>query len=1471
MVCSMDSHERTRSIKIGPSTLIVAGSCGLHPLKGDPQAIKISEHVSRRIPLLLNLVLTCFPAATRRRSLAPHLRVLMGPWWVSQFDPSREVAEAARASFHAAFPAQKKQVEALAFCQGEMFEYLDETLGVTPQTADKGVAPEEAADWVERQLSASLLAMATLLQVLGGGEGGGSEDNKAPHGKEGSMSAQGGGVAKGGSVSGQGGRAGDASAEGGELEASAVRCTKAVELAGQVSVRHRFFSPCVRHPSLVVRGAAYQMLRALCESAPACVAENLTAVAPLVLGSLAEREPGVHRAMWDMLLSFARRFPQGWGAVNARKAVLPGLWALLKHAAYGSAEASYPCLLVLVSLLPPGVVGEGPGFWRELFGALWGGRDACVTDAEWRALLRAWRECLVYVVMHADKYVEKDGGLAFQHEMVRTVLLDVAWNEYVQARGGGRAGSTAPQKGDVDEDAERASSHARAGPSGQTSGGGVEEDRNGDVIAAPASSRAVDLAEAIAGSVTQLERNEGALSEFWPDFTNRILALLADEGKVGAAVKKVGDFYTVVSRLAKRPPVQGRRGASMLGPASSKALDAGVKPLVAGTWELAVGANDPVPLVKLLARLVTLYGPISFATVASREAQGDAEFEAVRFFVTTRLTPWCRGGGGGKRSAADASVRLELLLAVLRDARLRAEWEGVLGRLTRWAKQEGGNETRVAEHLEDVRVLAAILGKLREQGASRRLDLQSPGVDAAALAVAGSNELRDPLCQEFLKHVLGGAGRPPFLSGGALRAVLEKLRERMEGGGVKLAIAAVEVGGAYALSKKVPSEAEDVRARILVALFSLSWQEPDGGVRDKVHDTEEGEEGRNLAEDTVDAQAKRKMEGLLANGERKPGDAERLSAAARALVRALTKEVMMSIRGEQRKYIQRALVGAVRRQVAEGGPAAAVTAAQRGAEIMELLAGGGAESGEVLDGLVAPMGSWPKWSRAMLPEEGMGGETSGQSGGDVQPAFAAFAGALLLLVGPNEVLLGRAEGGGGSGSRAWLAMELLVTLEREKGGATDALTPFLVECGRSATDREFALLHRVLDGLVKACSDDDVSTERVSDDDVSRESALGALRRLLGALVGGGAWGSNEARAFFVSYLAVEKGRRKLLTAVLPIAMPLLQGQRPEGDSEGAVNKAVSLWLDEALKAPPPMALEEGPEGAAALEKLSLAVSCFPLHSGGVKEAVAEAGRAPPPEKQRTALLDLLRRQFHSREAMAAVAREAVMNRSRAVDPEDVDGGDGTEAGGGGRWSERVEAGLARLMMAAIAHCWVQFGEQEWGPMLARVQKWLENTLSAQEERTETLVEAITEAAQTGRAAVLPEVRGVLHSSKMDLGGLPVLGVNVLELLLALPLPGSSAKAVDIGAVRGLDADQWLRVRHSALQSGLRLVFIAGLEEGVAQKEGGDEASGLVAAEREKQGAFWSGAARVRLRASCPICGFLAASKLHRSLWGQEG
>ncbi len=51
-----------------------------------------------------------------------------------------------------------------------------------------------------------------------------------------------------------------------------------------------------------------------------------------MLGALGDREPGGHAALWEMLLTFGRAFPDAWGAVDARKAVLPRLFAALRRA-----------------------------------------------------------------------------------------------------------------------------------------------------------------------------------------------------------------------------------------------------------------------------------------------------------------------------------------------------------------------------------------------------------------------------------------------------------------------------------------------------------------------------------------------------------------------------------------------------------------------------------------------------------------------------------------------------------------------------------------------------------------------------------------------------------------------------------------------------------------------------------------------------------------------------------------------------------------------------------------------------------------------------------------------------------------------------------------------------------------------------------------------------------------------------------
>uniref|UniRef100_A0A0D3EZD3 E3 ubiquitin-protein ligase listerin n=1 Tax=Oryza barthii TaxID=65489 RepID=A0A0D3EZD3_9ORYZ len=104
---------------------------------------------------------------TVKKGLAPHLKALMGPWWFSQFDPALEVAQAARHSFEAAFPQSDKRLDALMLCVKETFLHLNENLKLTTQAlSDKATPMDELEDMHQRVISSSLLAMATLIDIL---------------------------------------------------------------------------------------------------------------------------------------------------------------------------------------------------------------------------------------------------------------------------------------------------------------------------------------------------------------------------------------------------------------------------------------------------------------------------------------------------------------------------------------------------------------------------------------------------------------------------------------------------------------------------------------------------------------------------------------------------------------------------------------------------------------------------------------------------------------------------------------------------------------------------------------------------------------------------------------------------------------------------------------------------------------------------------------------------------------------------------------------------------------------------------------------------------------------------------------------------------------------------------------------------------------------------------------------------------
>lgn len=208
----------------------------------------------------------------------------------------------------------------------QVLQLLGDNLAASPQSLGdaKKESPEELADRHERVLSASCAALAALLEV--------ALSREAPAGAPSSGAA--------------------ASVE--ALPAAEQELLDGVRAQLEAPA---FYKAVLHSKSGLVRRAAYSLVGAAAERCPALLAGSVAVGAPAVLGALGDKEPGNHEAMWGMLLAYARSAPDSWHHISLNKAFLPRLWALLRHGCYGSAPASYPALLPLISLLPQVRVG----------------------------------------------------------------------------------------------------------------------------------------------------------------------------------------------------------------------------------------------------------------------------------------------------------------------------------------------------------------------------------------------------------------------------------------------------------------------------------------------------------------------------------------------------------------------------------------------------------------------------------------------------------------------------------------------------------------------------------------------------------------------------------------------------------------------------------------------------------------------------------------------------------------------------------------------------------------------------------------------------------------------------------------------------------------------------------------------------------------------------------------------------------
>ncbi|KAM9020815.1 E3 ubiquitin-protein ligase listerin [Ara ararauna] len=285
-----------------------------------------------------------------KKHLAPYLKSIMGYWLIAQCDTYSPAASAAKAAFEKAFPSSK-QPEALVFCKDEILNVLqDHLLKETPGTlSDPQTVPEEEREAkFFRILTCSLLALKKLLSML---------PKKDVHSLE----------------------------------------EKLMSLLSQ----NKFWKYS-KHNIPQVRSAFFELASAFCQYLPELMKAEAPRACTAVLLSIDDSDAVVCPALWEAVLYAVSTIEDCWAHVNAKKGVLPKLWAVLREGGRGLATVIYPNLLPFISKVPPGIAEPKLEYFRTFFSSIIQGLSserAIASPSESSAIVTAFMECLRFAIL----------------------------------------------------------------------------------------------------------------------------------------------------------------------------------------------------------------------------------------------------------------------------------------------------------------------------------------------------------------------------------------------------------------------------------------------------------------------------------------------------------------------------------------------------------------------------------------------------------------------------------------------------------------------------------------------------------------------------------------------------------------------------------------------------------------------------------------------------------------------------------------------------------------------------------------------------------------------------------------------------------------------------------------------------------------------------------------------------------------
>ncbi|KAI9028280.1 hypothetical protein CLU79DRAFT_832688 [Phycomyces nitens] len=334
---------------------------------------KLTVEVDRRVRLAANSVHALVTSHAGKK-LAPHLKDFVGPWMMTQFDQSRDVARAAKASFEAVF-SEEKRAGVLVFCQKDILEFITEMLLYkTPETLSdpRHVTKEDMDSKFARVISSSLYCISYLIDQLS------IEDRK--------------------------------------------KVSEVYDKLFNDPVLWKYAS----HQSPIIRNALYSFIKTLLLSWPDVLETRLELVCPEFFAAVFnEKDGSTHSSMWDALLLITKKFPQSWIVIAKKKTSLPKLCNFLRSGLNGSVGISYPSMLALLANLPK-ELKQAPNFYKDIFDSFWKSLSSEFIDSlNSHIFLNSYIECAIYFIVTESKNKDENTRPAIDY-LINTVL----WRPY---------------------------------------------------------------------------------------------------------------------------------------------------------------------------------------------------------------------------------------------------------------------------------------------------------------------------------------------------------------------------------------------------------------------------------------------------------------------------------------------------------------------------------------------------------------------------------------------------------------------------------------------------------------------------------------------------------------------------------------------------------------------------------------------------------------------------------------------------------------------------------------------------------------------------------------------------------------------------------------------------------------------------------------------------------------------------------